>query len=380
MIGAPARDISDEILPLTVAPVLGSTPEINPPRTVTAPPGDLMADRPILLSITSMHESGMAKLRAAGELRMASSLAPETLRSEIGDADALVIRTAGTIDAALMDHAPKLRVIGRHGVGYDQVDVPAATARGIQVVYTPGANTQSVCEHVFAMLIALSKQFPAQSRALAEGRYNDRTGLVGRDIAGKTLGIIGFGRIGKRVGQAAHHGFGMKVLYSDVIPIPRDAEERAAAERVDLDELLGRSDYITVHTPLDASTRRLINRDTLGRIKPGAVLLNTCRGPVCDEVAVAEALASGQLFGYGADVYDVEPPPADHPLIGRTDINILLTPHSAAQTVESLTRMANEVADDVIGVLNGRPPINPVNDPTEVAAVRQKLGKPPIWS
>ena len=338
-----------------------------------------MAERPILLTLTAMHELGMARLREAGELRMASSLEPSVLRREIADADALVIRTAGTIDAALMDHAPKLRVIGRHGVGYDQVDISAATERGIQVVYTPGANTQSVAEHVFSMLIALSKQFPAQSRALVEGRFNDRTKLVGRDVAGKTLGIIGFGRIGKRVGQIAHAGFGMRVLYADVVDMPPEAEQKAGgATRVPFGELLARSDLITLHVPLDGSTRRMIDRDSLAKIKPGAVLLNTCRGPVCDEKAVAESLESGRLFGYGADVYDVEPPPVDHPLIGRTDLNIILTPHSAAQTVESLTRMANEVAEDTVGVLEGRPPINPVNDPEEVAAVRRKLGKPPL--
>ena len=340
-----------------------------------------MAAPPILFSLTAMHESGMARLREAGELRMASSLEPSVLHREIADADALVIRTAGTIDAALMDHAPRLRVIGRHGVGYDQVDIPAATARGIQVVYTPGANTQSVCEHVFAMLIALSKQFPAQTRALAEGRYNDRTKLVGRDIAGKTLGIVGLGRIGKRVGAAAQAGFGMQVIYTDVIAMPADTEARAGgAVRVPFEDLLSQADYVTLHVPLDASTRRIINRDALARVKPGAVLLNTCRGPVCDEAAVAEALESGHLFGYGADVYDVEPPPTDHPLIGRTDLNVLLTPHSAAQTLESLTRMANEVAEDVVGVLAGRAPVNPVNNPAEVATMRRHLGKPPIWA
>ncbi len=338
-----------------------------------------MADRPILLSITAMHESGMERLRRAGELRMASSLEPSVLHREIADVDALVIRTAGTIDAALMDHAPRLRVIGRHGVGYDQVDIPAATGRGIQVVYTPGANIQSVCEHVFAMLIALSKQFPAQSRALVEGRYNDRTKLAGRDIAGKTLGIVGFGRIGKRVGQTAHAGFGMRVIYSDVADMPPEAEQKAGgATRVPFDDLLAQSDHVTLHVPLDATTRRMIDRDSLAKIKAGCILLNTCRGPVCDEAAVAEALESGRLFGYGADVYEIEPPPKDHPLIGRTDLNVLLTPHSAAQTLESLTRMANEVAGDVVGVLEGRAPINPVNDPEEVAAVRRKLGKPPL--
>jgi D-3-phosphoglycerate dehydrogenase len=337
-----------------------------------------MAGRPIILSLTSMRESGLNRLREGGELRMASSLEPEVLYREIADADALVIRTAGTIDAALMDHAPKLRVIGRHGVGYDQVDVPAATERGIQVVYTPGANTQGVAEHVFAMMIGVSKHFPGQMKALVEGRYNERTKLVGRDIAGKTLGIVGFGRIGKRVGAIAHAGFGMKVLYSDIIPMPLEAEAAAGATRVTFDELLTHSDFVTLHVPLDASTRGMIGREALGTIKPGAVLINTCRGPVVDEPAVLEALESGRLFGYAADVFTVEPPPGDHPLIGRSDLNLMLTPHSAAQTVESLTNMANEVAEDVVGVLEGRAPINPVNDPATVAEVRRRLGKPPL--
>ena len=337
-----------------------------------------MGSRPIILSLTTMREEGMGLLREAGDLRMASSLEPAALHREIVDADALVIRTAGTIDAALMDRGENLRVIGRHGVGYDQVDIPAATERGILVVYTPGANTQGVAEHVFAMMIGVSKCFPGQMRALVEGRYNDRTKLVGRDIAGKTLGIVGFGRIGKRVGAIAHAGFGMKVLYSDVIAIPREAEERAGAKRVGLDELLASSDFVTLHVPLDASTRAMIDRQALAKMKPGAVLLNTCRGPVTDEAAVAEALQGKTLFGYAADVYTVEPPPPGHPLIGRADLNIMLTPHSAAQSVESLTNMAVEVATDVVGVLQGKPPINPVNDPAEVAAVRHKLGKPPL--
>ena len=337
-----------------------------------------MGSRPIILSLTTMREEGMGLLREAGDLRMASSLEPAVLHREIVDADALVIRTAGVIDAALMDCGTNLRVIGRHGVGYDQVDIQAATERGILVVYTPGANTQGVAEHVFAMMIGVSKCFPGQMKALVEGRYNDRTRLVGRDIAGKTLGIVGFGRIGKRVGAIAHAGFGMKVLYADVIDIPKEAEGRAGARRVGFDELLESSDFVTLHVPLDASTRAMIDREALARMKPGAVLINTCRGPVTDEDAVAEALEGKRLFGYAADVYTIEPPTPGHPLIGRADLNIMLTPHSAAQSVESLTNMAMEVATDVIGVLRGKAPINPVNNPAEVAAVRQKLGKPSL--
>lgn len=335
-----------------------------------------MAARPIIFSLTSMHESGMNRLHEAGEVRMASSLKHEVLCREIADADALVIRTAGDINAALMDSAPRLRVIGRHGVGYDQVDVPAATERGIQVVYTPGANTESVAEHVFAMMIGVSKHFPRQGQALLEGRYNDRTKLVGRDILGRTLGIIGFGRIGRRVGAIAKAAFNMKVVYHDIVQAPPEVEALAGASKVSFDELIASCEYITMHTPLDSTTRRMINRDAIARMRKDVVLINTCRGPVVDEQAVAEALDAGRMFGYAGDVFDVEPPPADHPLIGRKDV--LLTPHSAAQTIEGLTNMATEVAIDVIGVLNGKAPINPVNDPAAVAASRARRGLPAL--
>lgn len=334
-----------------------------------------MPERPIILSLTKMAESGLDILRSGGELRFASSLKPEILYGEIAPADALVIRTAGTIDADLMDAAPRLRVIGRHGVGYDQVDIPAATARGIQVVYTPGANTEAVAEHALAFMIGLSKHFPWHMTSLVEGRYNDRTKHVGRDLVGRTLGIVGFGRIGKRIGEIAKIAFGMNVLYNDIIAPPIEAEKKAGARRVGLDELLMASEYVTMHVPLDDSTRRMINREALAKMRPDAILINTCRGPVVDELAVAEALDLGRLWGYGADVYDVEPPPSDHPLISKAGRNVMLTPHSAAQTVESLTNMANGIAEDVVGFLQGRSPLNPVNDPAEVAAIRKRLGR-----
>ena len=165
---------------------------------------------------------------------MASGTDPETLEREVLGAQALVIRTGGVIDAQLMDKGKRLKVIGRHGVGYDQIDIEAATKRGIQVVYTPGANTQSVSEHVFALMIGLSKHFPRMMSELARGNYPARTSWTGREIAGKILGIIGFGRIGRRVGEIAHLGFGMKVLYHDIVAAPEEVELRAAARRVSL--------------------------------------------------------------------------------------------------------------------------------------------------
>src|SRR5262245_38277121 len=228
-----------------------------------------MPDRPLILMLTTMHESGMGLLRHAAELRVAPALDPETLRREVRDVDALILRTAGVIDAPLLDCATKLQVIGRHGVGYDHVDVPAATQRGIHVVTTPGANTGAVAEHALAFMIAISKHFPQQTIALKEGRYNDRTKLVGRELFGRTLGIIGFGRIGRRVGQMAYQGFGMRVLYNDIVDPPPEAEEAAGwARRVALDELLRESEYVTLHVPLDSSTRRLIGGRQLALMRP----------------------------------------------------------------------------------------------------------------
>lgn len=331
-----------------------------------------MARRPIILSLTNMHESGMCLLRASAEVRMASAVDPATLRREVVGADALIIRTGGKVDAALLDCGKDLKVVGRHGVGYDQIDVEAATERGIQVVNTPGANTESVCEHVFAMMIGLSKHFPRMTAELAAGNFLFRTKMIGRDIYGRTLGIVGFGRIGRRVGEVAHAAFKMKVLYNDIVPIPPEAEARAAARRASFEEVLEASEYVTLHVPLDASTRHMIDRAALARMRPDAILINCARGSVVVESAVAEALDAGRLWGYASDVFEVEPPPADHPLIGRPDV--LLTPHSAAQTVEGLSNMATGIAQDVLGVLRGEPPRNPVNDPSLVNANRRRLG------
>jgi D-3-phosphoglycerate dehydrogenase len=336
-----------------------------------------MERRPIIFSLTGMHQSGLRMLREAGELKMASALDPATLQREVVGADALVIRTAGVIDAALLDAGRGLKVVGRHGVGYDQIDIEAATTRGVQVVYTPGANTQSVAEHVVALMIGLSKHFTRMIAKLSAYDYNARTSMTGRDIAGKTIGIVGFGRIGRRVGEIAHLGFGMKVLYNDIVAPPEEDERRCNARRVELPELLAASDYITLHVPLDPSTRGMINRQTLALMRPDAILINTARGPVVDEAAVAEALDAGRLWGYGADVYTVEPPLPGHPLIGRPDV--LLTPHSAAQTDESLRNMATTVAEEVLGVLDGVVPRYPVNDPLKVEHVRQQLGLEPLY-
>lgn len=329
-------------------------------------------NRPIILSLTQMHESGMRLLREGGELRMASATDPETLRREVVGAEALVIRTGGTVDAALMDAGPTLKVVGRHGVGYDAIDIPAATERGIQVVYTPGANKQSVAEHVFGMMIGLSKHFVRMQRAVDRFDYFARTKYTGRDLQGRSLGIIGFGRIGGLVGAIARSAFQMNVRYHDIVAAAPEVEARAGARRASLEEVLRESEYVTLHVPLDASTRAMIHRETLAMMRSDAILINACRGPVVVEKDVAEALEAGGLWGYGADVFEEEPFHPGHPLIGRDDV--MFTPHSAAQTVEGLTNMSTWVAREILAVLNGERPGNPVNDPDDVEASRRRRG------
>src|SRR6185437_11831483 len=182
---------------------------------------------------------------------------------------------------------------------------------------------------------------------------------------------------GRRVGVMARAAFEMPVVYHYIVAAPTEIEEAAGAERVGFEEVLRRSEYLTLHVPLDASTRHMIDRNSLALMRPDAILINACRGPVVVEADVAEALDAGRLWGYGADVFEEEPFRPGHPLIGRDDV--MLTPHSAAQTVEGLTNMATGVAQDVLAVLRGEPPRNPVNPPDEVEASRRRLGLAPLY-
>ena len=330
-----------------------------------------------VLSLTQMHEVGLQLLRDGTDLRFATGIDPATLQREIVGADGLVIRTGGIVDGALMDCADRLKVVGRHGVGYDAIDIPQATAHGIQVVYTPGANTQSVAEAVIAMMIGLSRHYTKMFRAVEAYDYHARLRYTGRDLKGRTRGIIGFGRIGQLVGALAKTAFDMKVVYHDIIAPPPEAEALAGATRLSFEDVLRTSEYVSLHVPLDATTRRMINRETLALMRPDAILINACRGPVVDEQAVSDALEAKKLWGFGADVYDVEPPKPGHPIIGREDV--MLTPHSAAQTEEGLYNMSKTVAEEVLRVLKGTKPEFPVNDPEEVEAVRQRLGLKPLY-
>jgi len=304
-----------------------------------------------------IHEAGMQVLRAAGEVVMASGQDEDTLIAEIGDIDGMVLRAKGRITRRVLEHAPRLKVVGRHGVGVDNIDIDAATAYGVQIVNTPLATVEGVAEHAVAMMLALSKQLTRAERLIRAGRFAERYGIEGREMRGRTLGVIGCGRIGRRVAQICHLGFDMPVLYCDVVAATQ-LEAELGARRVPLEELLSTAEYITVHVPLLPETTKMIGREQFALMRPDAMFFNLARGAVVDEAALIEALQEGRIAGAGIDVFEQEPTPPDNPLLAME--NVVVTPHVASSTAEAL-RMMSLVAEDVVAVVQGRPPKFPVN-------------------
>lgn len=314
-------------------------------------------DRWLVLLSEEIHPDGRARLEAHANVRLASALDEVTLCVAARDADAIVLRSRGYISAAVMDAAPRLRVIGRHGVGVDNVDVEAATAHGIQVVNVPDANVISVSEHVIAMILSLVRHVREADRAVRSGDWTQRDRELGWEITGGTLGVVGLGAIGQRVSRICRAAFDMTILYADTESRP-EAEEALGARRVTLDELLEVADVVTLHVPLLPSTRNLIGRRELDMMRTDALLVNTSRGAVVDEHALAEALCGGKLGGAAIDVFTEEPPPLNHPLLSCE--RALVTPHSAGMTQQSSKRMAM-VVEDILTVLTGGEPRHPVN-------------------
>lgn len=310
-----------------------------------------------VLLYEEMHEAGKALLREKGEIFLAHSLDEASLIHEVKEVDGVIIRANGKVTRKLMESAPRLKVIGRHGVGLENIDLEAATEKGIWVVNTPDANDISVAEHFFGLALILSKMLRKADIALREGRFGARYEYIGRELHGKTLGILGFGRIGKAVGRIGHRGFDMKVLYYDAIRY-EEMEKEIDAEKVSLDELLTRSDFISINLPMVPATQGLLGEREFGLMKPSAFILNLARGPIWDEKALYQVLKDGKIAGAASDVYEVEPASKSHPLFELE--NFAGTPHMAAHTEEALRRMSM-VAEDVIRVLEGKVPMHPVN-------------------
>ena len=306
-----------------------------------------------VLLYEDMHPAGKQVLAQKAELIFASSLDEDDLVRQVQDVDALIIRANGAVTARLMDAAPRLKVIGRHGVGLDAIDLDAAKERGIVVCNTPVANVESVAEQAVGLMIAVSKCIVRADKALRDGRWQVRYQYVGQELRGRTLGLAGMGRIGGRVAEICHLAFGMPILYYDILQYVQ-AEQELGAKRLPLEDVLEEADYVSVHVPLVPATDGLIGRAQFARMKKGAIFINTARGPIVDETALLEALTSGHLAGAGLDVYSIEPLQADNPLLSLE--NVVLTPHMAAHTHDALRAMSL-VAEDVLRVLEDQEPV-----------------------
>ena len=304
-----------------------------------------------------ISQVGIDVLEAVGEVRMASDTDEETLIREMADIDGAILRAKGRLSRRVMEHAPRLKVAGRHGVGVDNVDIGAATEHGIQIVNTPNAVIEGVAEHAVGLMLALSKRLLYADRELRKGRFEARYEICGREMLGRSLGVVGFGNIGRRVAEICNRAFSMPISYYDVVSAP-EMEKALGAKRVSLEELLSSNQYITVHVPLFPETRGLIGAKQFAMMRPDTLFFNTSRGPVVVESALYEALKSGQIAGAGIDVFEQEPTPVGNPLLGLD--NIIATPHMATATEEALEKMAL-VTEDVVGVLQGRKPRYPVN-------------------
>ncbi len=290
-----------------------------------------------------VSDSGLQPLRDAGfHVEKRVRLNPSELRDALAGAAGLVVRSETKVTQQLMDDATTLRVIGRAGVGVDNIDIPAATERGIVVMNAPDGNTITTAEHTIALLVALARRIPQANSSLKSGSW-DRKSFVGVELQGKTLGVVGLGRIGRTVAARAR-AFGMKIVAFDPF-IAADQARDLEIELAPLDELFATSDFITVHTPLTAETRGVIGADAFAQMKQGVRVINCARGGLVDEAALYDAIKSGKVAGAALDVFVAEPPAADHPLLQLDEV--IVTPHLGASTTEAQEGVAFTVAEQM---------------------------------
>ncbi len=290
-----------------------------------------------------VSESGLEPLRNAGfTVEKRTGLTPQKLSEALRDCDGLIVRSETKVTAALMDAASRLRVVGRAGVGVDNIDVAAATQRGVVVMNAPDGNTITTAEHTIALLVSLARRVPQGNASLKAGNW-ERKKFIGVELQGKTLGIAGLGRIGRVVASRAR-AFGMSIVAYDPFVAPEQARD-LELEIVPLDEVFARADFLTVHTPLTLETRGLIGRDAFERMKTGVRVINCARGGLVDERALYEAIKSGKVAGAALDVFEQEPPPADHPLLSLDEV--IATPHLGASTKEAQEGVAVTVAEQM---------------------------------
>jgi D-3-phosphoglycerate dehydrogenase / 2-oxoglutarate reductase len=279
----------------------------------------------------------------------------ETLGEYIGDCRGVLLRNA-LMTRELLERAPSLEVIARHGVGLDNIDLEYCAERNIVVTYTPEANATAVAEHTLGMIVAVTRNLLVGDEEIRKGNFDARDRLYGMELEGKTLGVVGLGRIGRLVARKAAGGLDMKIVGYDPYLPEQDLPE--CVRGMQLDDLLATSDVVTLHLPLTAETRNLLGKERISAMKDGAYVVNCARGGIVDEKALEEALRVGKLSGAALDVFADEPTGQDHPLWDFK--NVVVTPHMAAFTGESIVRMAVHAAEGVISVARGEPPRWPV--------------------
>jgi glyoxylate reductase len=288
----------------------------------------------------------------------ADVVGPEDWEREIGDADALIALLTTRVDEALLRRAPSLRIVANAVVGVDNIDLAACRERGVVVTNTPDVLTDATADLALALILATVRRLPSAEASLRAGEFHGWRfwDYLGGDLAGATLGILGMGRIGQAVARRAR-AFGMRIIYTNRSPVQEAIEQELVATRVDLTELLETSDVLSLHAPLSAESRHLLDAEALRRMKRGSILINTARGALVDEGALVEALRAGHLAGAGLDVYEEEP--AVHP--GLLELpNVILLPHIGSATVQTRTRMAMLAARNVHAVLAGEPALTPL--------------------
>ncbi|HLJ55788.1 MAG TPA: D-glycerate dehydrogenase [Chthonomonadaceae bacterium] len=313
-----------------------------------------------------LPESALAIAREAAEIEVWSEVGPpppHALAERVAGCDGLLCLLTDRIDERLLDRAPRLRVVSQMAVGYDNIDVAACTRRGIAVGNTPGVLTETTADLAFALLLAAARRVTEAERWLRAGEWKTWSPmqLTGPDVHHATLGIVGMGRIGREMARRAA-GFEMKILYHNRVR-DEDAERRFGAEWRSLDDLLAESDFVSLHTPLSAETRHLIGARELAKMKQTAVLINTARGAVIDQAALADALSRGVIAAAGLDVFEFEPLPLGDPLLSLP--NVVLLPHIGSASIATRTKMAILAAENLAAGLRGKPLPHPVNVPAK---------------
>jgi D-3-phosphoglycerate dehydrogenase len=307
-------------------------------------------------------QAGKDYLRERGyEIKMGSGITVEAIVADVVDCDAILARTA-PFPAKVFEAGKKLKVISRHGVGYDNIDIAKATELGVWVTFAPESNANTVAEHAIGCILTLARNFMQLDRETRAGNWGIRDKLLGTDLAGKMLGIVGLGKIGRRVAQKASHGLDMKVVGYDPFLKQEDMAEFATPVR-SMDDVFSAADFVTLHIPGGASTRGIVGKKMFVLMKKTAFFINASRGDVVAEADLIEALRNGTIAGAAIDVYEKEPPQKDNPLMSMS--NVLLTPHNASQTRECMIRMALHAAQGIDEVLSGKRPTWPVNNPAK---------------